>query len=33
MGEHSGADSRAQPRVLQRAGGKPARKENNHLIR
>ena len=26
-------DPCAQPRVLHRAGGNPARKENNHLIR
>ena len=27
------ADPCAQPRVLHRAGGNPARKENNHFIR
>lgn len=28
-----GSDPCAQPRALHRAGGNPARKENNHLIR
>lgn len=33
LGVTLGSDPCAQQRALHRAGGNPARKENNHLIR